>query len=265
MAGLPRAGSTVLSSILNQNPRFYSSPSSPVFSTMISVENHLRNDELFNGYPKIPQARQIISSIPYQWYSDIEKPVVIDKNRAWTERVPYIEGYIGQKAKIICPVRDIDYILSSMIRMIRRNPYQEGQSRINFIDEQLVKLNIPINDDNRCGYIAGPNGILGQSLNAISEGIKQGFGDRFYFVEYNDLVKNPTETLQGIYEFLEEEPYDHTFNNLENHNLENDFLTYGLKDMHEVRSKLESNAIDPKEILSPDVIEKCKGMHFWRK
>lgn len=188
MAGLPRSGSTVLSAILNQNPRFYSGPSSPVLSTMYTVENHLANDELFNGYPKPEQAQLIVSNVINQFYSDVENPVVIDKNRAWTVRVPYIEGYIGQQAKIICPVRDIDEILTSMIMMIRRNPYQEGQPRINFIDEQLVKLNIPLSDDNRCEYIAGPRGILGQSLNAIQEGFKQGFSDRIHFVEYKDLV-----------------------------------------------------------------------------
>ena len=131
MAGLPRSGSSVLSAILNQNPKFYSGPSSPVLSTMFSVENHLANDELFSGYPKPEQAKQIISSIPFQFYSDRKEEVIIDKNRAWTARVPYIEGYIGQQAKIICPVRDIDEILTSMIMMIRRNPYQEGQGRMN--------------------------------------------------------------------------------------------------------------------------------------
>ena len=50
MAGLPRFGSPLLSSILNQNPRFYSGPSSPVVPTMIALENSLANDELFLGY-----------------------------------------------------------------------------------------------------------------------------------------------------------------------------------------------------------------------
>jgi sulfotransferase len=265
MAGLPRAGSTVLGSILNQNPRFYVSPSSPVLSTMYSVEEHLKNDELFHGYPKPQQANQIISSIPYQFYSDIEKPVVIDKNRAWTARVPYIEGYIGQKAKILVPVRDIDEILTSMIMMIRRNPYREGQGRINFIDEQLVKLNITLSDDNRCSYIAGPQGILGQSLNAMVEGVKQGFLDRMYFVEYKNLISNPQETLQGIYEFLEEEPFEHTFTSLENQSRERDIHTYGLKDMHEVRPELNATAPNPKEVLSQETLEKCKGMDIWRR
>ena len=264
MAGLPRSGSTVLSAILNQNPRFYSGPSSPVLSTMYAVENHLANDELFHGYPKPEQAKNIISSIISQFYGDIQEPVVIDKNRAWTARVPYIEGYIGQQAKIICPVRDIDEILTSMIMMIHRNPYQEGQERINFIDEQLVKLNIALSDDNRCEYIAGPQGILGQSLNAIVEGFKQGYGDRIYFVEYKNLVNEPEKTLEKLYEFLGEEVYKHTFDNLENKNKEEDLSTYGLADMHYVRPKLKSTAPNPSEILSSNILEKCKGMDVWR-
>jgi len=265
MAGLPRSGSTVLSSILNQNPKIYSGPSSPVLSTMYTVENHLQNNELFYGYPKPEQANLIISNIIHQFYSDIEKPVVIDKNRAWTARVPYIEGYLKQRAKIICPVRDIDEILTSMITMIRRNPYREGQRRINFIDEQLVKLNIPLSDDNRCEYIAGPQGILGQSLNAIVEGFKEGYGNKIHFVEYRDLINQPKETLESLYKFLGEEPFEHTFNNLKNENLENDLNTYGLTDMHKIHSKLESRSKNPKEILSSNILEKCKGMDIWRQ
>jgi sulfotransferase len=265
MAGLPRSGSTLLSSILNQNPLFYSGPSSPVLSTMYAVENHLANDELYHGYPKPEQASLIISNIIRQFYSDVDQEVIIDKNRAWSVRIPYIEGYIGQQAKIICPVRDIDEILTSMIMMIRRNPYKEGNSRINFIDEQLVKLNIPLSDDNRCEYIAGPNGILGQSLSAIVEGFNQEFGDRMHFVEYRDLVKKPKQTLKKLYEFLDEEYYEHEFDNLENQNREQDMNTYGLADMHEVRSKLKSTAPNPSEVLSSYVLNKCNGMDIWRQ
>lgn len=254
----------MLSSILNQNPRIYSGPSSPVLSTMFVIENHLLQDELYHGYPKPEQGHSIISNVINQFYDDIKKPVVVDKNRAWVARVPYIEGYIGQKAKIICPVRNIDEILTSMITMIRRNPYKEGNPRINFIDEQLVKLNIPINDDNRCEYIAGPDGILGQSLNAIMEGLNQGFGNNFHFVEYQDLVKNPQETMNKIYEFLGEEPYTHQFDNLKNQNREGDMNTYGLTDMHEVRPVVKSTAKDPKKVLSKEVLSKCEGMEFWR-
>jgi len=72
MSGLPRSGSTLLSSILNQNPRMHSGPSSPVVATMLALESSLSNDELYLAYPKPDQARKIISSVIDNYYSDVD-------------------------------------------------------------------------------------------------------------------------------------------------------------------------------------------------
>lgn len=265
ISGLPRSGSTVLRSILNQNPRFYAGPASPVLSTMYAVESHLQKDELFHAHPKPEQANLIISNIIHQFYSDTNKPVIFDSNRAWVARVPYIQGYLKQKPKILCTVRDYEEILTSFEVLLQRNPYQLGQLRIDFITEQLVKLNIPLTLENRCEYIAGPQGILGQSANAIQEGIKQGHLKHIHFVEYQNLINNPSKTLNSIYEFLEEESFSHTFDNLENQTRENDLNTYGLKDMHEVRPVLKSVSQNPKQVLPDSILEKCKNTDFWRR
>lgn len=265
ISGLPRSGSTVLRSLLNQNPRFYASPASPVLSTMYAVENHLQQDELFHAHPKPQQAHSIISNIIHQFYSDIDKPVIFDSNRAWTARVPYIENYIGQEAKIICTVRDYDEVLTSFEMLLRRNPYQHGQRRIDFISEQLVKLNIPLTLENRCEYIASEQGILGQSANAIVEGIQQGYLNKMHFVEYKNLVNSPQETLNSIYEFLGEDSFEHTFDNLENQTREQDLNTYGLADMHNVRPELKSTSPNPTDILPQSILEKCKNTDFWRR
>tara|TARA_B100000287_G_scaffold192091_1_gene181254 strand:- start:224 stop:547 length:324 start_codon:yes stop_codon:yes gene_type:complete len=100
MAGLPRAGSTLLSTLLNQNPRFYSGPSSPVLGAMYSVHENFLENELYTGYPKPDQVNEIVGSVIRHWYSDVEEEVIIDKNRAWPARVPFIEGYIGQEARL---------------------------------------------------------------------------------------------------------------------------------------------------------------------
>ena len=223
MAGLPRAGSTLLSSILNQNPRFYSGPSSPVLGAMHTIHDNFLSNELYTGYPKPDSVNKIIGSVIDNWYYDIEKPVVIDKNRAWCARVPFIEGYIKQDAKVIVPVRRVDEILASILTMIKRNPFQEGQPRINFVDEQLVKFNIPINDENRCQYLlSDQGGIVWESLNATKLGVDEGHSDKFLFVDYNHLVKDPQKELNKIYEFLGEEPFEHTFDNLSNEHREDD-------------------------------------------
>lgn len=263
MAGLPRSGSSLLSTILNQNPRFHSGPSSPVVPTMFAIEQSLLSDELFIGYPKIEQGKQIISSVLPQYYSDRSEPVIFDKNRAWTARMEYISGYFDIKPKIICPVRDISEILTSFILMMRRNPYQVN-GKINFIDEVLIKNNIPLTDDNRCEFLASPNGILGQAVAAMRKALMEGYDSCLHLVEYKDLVNNPKQTLEKIYDFLGEEYFEHTFNNLENNTRENDALIYGFADMHEVRPLLKITSEDPKEVLSENIFEKCKGTEFWR-
>lgn len=265
MAGLPRAGSSLLSALLNQNPNVYSGPSSPVLSTMFAIESHLQQDELFNGYPKPEQAKTMIASVIDQFYTDVEKPVIVDKNRAWASRIEYIEGYIGQRAKILCPVRDIEEILTSFITMIRRNPYQEGNPRINLVDEQLIKNNIPLNDLNRCNFLVSPQGILGQSLSSTRDCIQNKMRDRLHFIEYKDLVSKPRETLNKIYDFLGEESFEHDFENVENIHRERDLVVYGIADMHEVRPEVKVTAPEPKEILPTEVLQGCQGMDFWRR
>ena len=270
MAGLPRAGSTLLSTLLNQNPRFYSGPSSPVLGAMYTTHENFIGNELYTGYPKPDAVNKIIGSIIDNWYYDIDKPVVIDKNRAWCARVPFIEGYIQQEAKIIVPVRRVDEILASIITMIKRNPFQEGQPRINFVDEQLVKFNIPINDENRCQYLlSNQGGIVWESLNATKLGVDEGHSDKFLFVDYNDLVNDPQRELNKIYTFLGEESFEHSFNGLSNQHREDDITTYGLGDMHEVHSKLEKTSLDPSDVLPASVIELYNSnketLEFWKE
>ncbi len=268
MAGLPRSGSTLLSSILNQNPKFYSGPSSPVLGAMFAVEQDFMGNELYHGYPKPDQVREIIGNIPHHFYSDVQQPVVFDKNRAWTARVPYIEGYIGEQAKILVPVRRIDEILTSILTMIHRNPFEEGQPRINFVDEQLIKTDVPINDLNRCMYLLGEGGIVYESLNAIMEGFTQNMNDKMHFVDYDDLVNSPKETMENIYDFLEEEFYDHDFESISNIHREDDLITYGLSDMHEVRSKVKKTSPSPASVLPEEIIDLYKEnrtrLEFWK-
>lgn len=265
IAGLPRSGSTVLSAILNQNPKFYSGPSSPVLPCMHILNQHLVGNELFAAYPKIEEGKLMISSLIDNYYSDKKESIIFDKNRAWPAKIDIIESFITNNIKIICPVRDPDEILASFISMIKRNPYQEGQPKINFIDENLVKNNIPINDINRCDYLASANGVLGESSQAISQAIREGHGDKIHFVEYHNLTDDPINTMKEIYEFIGEKYYEHTFDNLENKDREKDLDTYGLSDMHKIRPVLEDKSGDPKKVLPEEVINKCKGSDFWRR
>lgn len=263
MSGLPRSGSTLLSSLLNQNPRFYSGPSSPVVPTMIALEQSLSNDELYLAFPKQAQAAKIISSVLENWYGDVEKPVIFDKNRSWVNRLHYIPGYFGVEPKVLYPVRNIDDILTSFISMYRRNPYT-GQGKVPYPDEMLIKNNIPLNDDNRCEVLCSPGGILGASYNGLKQVFAEGRQKQIHIIEYDELMSNPEETMRKIYDFLGQEYFAHDFQNIENIHRERDLEVYGLADMHDVRQSLSKISANPEEILSENILAKCRGAEFWR-
>lgn len=263
MSGLPRSGSTVLSSILNQNPRIYSGPNSPVLSLMELIENHLLSDEKCLAYPKPLQEKELIFNVFSHYYSDVEKPVIIDKDRGWPFRLDLLSEYLGTPPKVICPVRNVDEILASCISMHRRNPFQID-GKVNFIDAGLIKNNLPLTDDVRCDFLAGANGVVGHSYNALRHALAEGGWKQLHLVEYDRLINSPEETMRSIYDFLGEEYYKHDFKKIKNLTVENDKAAYGFSDLHKVRGRLSKKSVNPSEILSEHILEKYKNAEFWR-
>lgn len=261
LSGLPRSGSSLLSAIINQNPHFHCGPSSPVVGSIISLENSLENNDLYKAYPKPKFKKSICQHILHEYYADIDKPIIIDKNRSWTHRVEYIEKYFDIKdAKIICTVRNLDEILTSFISLIHKN---QGK-KLNFIDKKILTNNEIVNDFTRCQYIAS-DGPLGRAYTGLQTAFKNGFRENILLVEYQDMIKDPHSVMKSIYDFIEQPYYEHDFNNIYNKQKEDDDKTYGLPGMHKVRSKVKSTAKKPQDVLPAQVIQDVRDLEFWRK
>ena len=53
LSGLPRSGSTLITSLLNQNPQIHASTNSPVLDTIHYTEEYLlKNSEQYRAHPK---------------------------------------------------------------------------------------------------------------------------------------------------------------------------------------------------------------------
>jgi len=259
MSRLPRSGSTLLGALLNQHPELHCGAISPVLEIMYHTEQYFKTSEQYNAYPKPDQAHKIVSSVIDNFYSDIEKPYIVDKSRAWPNNVERITQYITPNVKIICPVRSVVNILASFIALIHRNP-----DEVSYIDKELINKGVSINDVNRCRYLMSSDGIIDQSLYAFSQGFAKGKESNLLLVEYEDLVSNTQQTMDRIYAWLAIPSHQHDLENIDNKYREDDAV-YDLKDMHEVRPKVEKTARRPEEILSADIIEQYKGLDFWRK
>jgi sulfotransferase len=265
LSGLPRSGSTLLSSILNQNPEIYSSANSPMCGMVFNLERSILASEQYRAYPKPHVLPATILGVLEGYYSDQKEPIIIDKSREWSiqEHFGVLLRNLPYDPKVIITVRDIRDILASFIHMVSENPETPS-----FIDQEIQarqEFNFyrEINDI-RCDHLMRPKGLIDNVLYGIAYAMLEENREYFHVVEYEDIVSNTQETLDKIYEFLELESFDHDLSDIVNIAPEDDRV-YGLQGMHDVRSSISPRKLPTEEILSPYVVNKYSGLEFWRE
>jgi sulfotransferase len=216
MAGTPRSGSTLLSAILNQNPRIHSEGMSGVCQMMWDLHTSIneRCYEHLNGSNRQVTGYEIVRSIPHMYYANVDKPVIVDKCRTWTFplNVEMLETYVTSKPKILVMTRPFDEIVDSFRSLYERNNHVFPEEK--FLEPRTAPLT--------------------HSFEAI-EYAKESRKDCYMFLDYHELVENTVGSLRRVYDFFEEEFFEHDLNNIVNVFPEDDSF-YGLSGMHEVRS-----------------------------
>jgi sulfotransferase len=251
ISGLPRSGSTLLSSILRQNPEFYADIGSPVEAlngTVMDVITNSRNNLTVTE----EQRKNLMYGIFEGYYKHIEKPVIFDSSRGWTKKTNFLQALFPY-TKILCPVRDMVSILNSFEVISSKNPFHT-KTLTEHRENVFSRCDSMMNKNN--GVVANPWISLqeGYALNP----------EMIYFIEYENLCKEPEKTMRGVYEFLEKSYYSHDFENLEYSNEIFD-MACNLKDLHTVKKRVEYNP--PRNVLPPEIVKKYKemNMEFWRE
>ena len=78
----------------------------------------------------------------------------------------------------------------------------------------------------------------GLAYNRIKDAITRGYRDRLHFVRFEELTRQPRQTLQQVYAFLGEEWFEHDFGHVEQVTWEDDRV-HGFPGLHRIRSKVE--------------------------
>jgi sulfotransferase len=252
ISGLPRSGSTLLSAILRQNPRFHAGMTGPVGSL---VETMLRNMSMSNEtsiYITDAQREKLLRAIFATFYEDsAEGDVVFDTNRLWCTKLPLLTQ-LFPKARVICCVRDIPWIFDSIERLIRKNMFQPSG---------IFGFEPGGNVYSRVDGIGGPNGMVGYSWNALHEAWCGEQSDRLLLVTYETLTTRPREAIDAIYEFIGEKPYSHDFDNIEFDATEFD-RRLGTPGLHTVGRRVTH--VDRRNLLPPILVARYENDAFWR-
>ena len=255
ISGLPRSGSTLLSSILKQNPRFTSGISDPLHSYAHSIIRDTNTAVGMDAAVPIEKRRELIRDMFDSFYKN-DREVCFNTNRGWTSNTSLLKNLFPNFKMIVC-LRDVPWILDSFEQLNAKNPYTikplyHHQELGNVHDRcRILMGEMP----NFGGYVHGPLINVQQSMfcNEISH---------ICYVEYDTLVQNPRAAMQQIYQFLGEPWYEHDFDNVEDSYDEFDDQAK-IVGLHTVRKKVEYQ--DRRSILPGELWDRYGPMSFWKQ
>jgi sulfotransferase len=252
ISGLPRSGSTLLSAILRQNPRFHAGMSSPVASFFESIIAQVSAGSELSTMVDQDQRAWLLKGLFFSYYANVEKPVIFDTNRAWTSQLPALMTLFPQ-AKVICCVRDVAWVMDSLERQFRSNTFENTRLFNTPAERSTVYT--------RVEALAHANRLVGFPWHALREACFSDHASRVLLVEYDLMASRPADVFKLIYEFLGEQPFPHDFNNVQYDAPEFD-AQLGLDGLHRVHPKVEPRA--RQTILPPDLFERYSKLAFWR-
>ena len=252
ISGLPRSGSTLLSAILRQNPRFHASMSSPVASLMNGCLEQIGAGGEFFTFFDDNKRKNICHALFDAYYQDKNNhEVIFDTNRIWTARLHQLTE-LFEDFKVICCVRNPAWIMDSFERIYRKNPFD--YSRMYSPQSRQTVYS-------RCESMISAGGVAGGSWTALKEAYYGEYSDRLLLIDYDLLAQHPKRTVDLLYQFINANAFQHDFENVDYQ--QNDFdQKLGVKGLHTIKRKVEFKA--RRSILPPDLFAKYSEMAFWQ-
>ena len=251
ISGLPRSGSTLLSAVLRQNPRFAAGMTSPVGSLLGAMMTHFSAGSEFGAVIDQAQRRRLLRGLFDNYYADAGGDVVFDSNRLWCAKLPSIKD-LYPTARVIACVRNVAWVMDSIERLYRANPFENTQLFGDDLERNTVY--------SRTETLAQGGRLVGFAYSALKEAYYGEHADSLLLVEYELLTQAPEKVLRLVYDFLGERWFDHDFANVAYDAPAFD-QALGVAGLHRVRPKI---ALEPRRtVLPPDLFEKYSTLSFW--
>lgn len=239
VTGLPRSGSSVITNILKQNPKIHGEVNGSLCQTFGAV---YQNWETITKKPSNQTTAGVLKGIVEGYFSNIDKPIVFDRNFHWVPLLPMLESVLQREIKIIVTVRNPAEILSSFEKARKENPLV------------LTDADRALRDNNsiagRAYFYAGPDGILGTTHRNIKDAITMGYLDRMLFIDYGRYCNSPKSQTKRIYEFFELPEHNHDFANVQGDNMG-------------TRHQLEKTTINCVEYIGLELFDQYNREIFW--
>jgi len=236
LASLPRSGSTLLTSLLNQRADVYASPTSNLCDTMgAAVQMWEQNPTTKASGGEENDIIRILQGIQNARY-DTDK-LIFDKGRGWAApQIMKTMMKVQGDVKIVATVRPVAECLASFAKLMKPENITDFCKR-----DELAQH-------------------VFNSYEIMKAGYKE-YPDHFLFIEYDDLVSDPKVQLNRIAKFVGIDPFVYDFNNIKDSKEVDE--VWGVKNLHKVRPKVNRRKYSAKHILGQTLWNFYQGGEFW--
>jgi sulfotransferase len=226
---------------------------SPVGTLFVNMLGQFSAGSEFGPVVDRPTRRRMLRGLFDNYYAEHgERAVVFDTNRLWCAKLPAIVD-LFPNAKVIACVRNVAWVMDSIERLYRANPFENTKLFADDNERSTVY--------SRVDTLAQAGRLVGYPWSALKEAYYGEQASSLLVVEYELLVQAPERVLRLIYEFIGEEWFPHDFDNV-GYDAPAFDQALGLAGLHRVRPKVKT--AERRTILPPDLYEKYAGLSFWQ-
>jgi len=258
LCGLPRSGSTLLATLLNQHPEIYASPHSALLDGLGAMREAFVNSESVKFMLRLSAYQETLWTTPQTFYSSIEKNIIFDKQFCWSTPDNFqLAMKISINPHFIVCYRPILEVLASFVAKSVDNPnyyLNKALDNSNFYPKNYLNKN-----DTLAEFIMQNNDLIPKSMVGLAYAKQNEKSGMFKFVLYDDLVNDPQKMMQDIFEFLKLEPIKIKTENLQDIFKYKDTKVLGVDDFHKIRPTIKKESPKPEDLFSDYILKKYEN------
>jgi len=259
-SSMPRACSTLLQNIFNQNPEFYATPTDGLIELIYGAQKQYSTVPEFKASMDQEQTKKAWINFcrhgAHGYLKSItDKPNIVVKARGWKANIDWTNMIFGCEPTMIIMVRDLKGIFASFEKLHRSEPekistwYKPEELRGTTVQKRvdMYAKNQPLSLD-----IDRLETLLCHSK----------LSNKILFVRAEDLTSTPSVIMNELYSKLNLKAFKHDFDNVEQTTHENDII-HGLGDLHTIRKKVTPLVDDSEEILGKSTCDWIDEEYSW--
>jgi len=237
LSALPRAGNTLLGSIINQNKNIQVTANS-IVTDLLRETHKIKDFENYRNFPDENSFNSVFNNVINNYYSKWKANFIIDRGPWGTPANLFLLKQIIKNPKFVLLKRPVLECLAS-----------------------YIKLEKPVDIENRCFELMSNTGMIGKNMWSVKNIIEQ--KENYILIDYIDLVKDPKKEIKKIFKFLNIKDFKINLNNLKQfsaNNISYDDSILNL-DYHKIRTdKIELDKYKITDILSKKIIKQYSNL-----